>query len=56
MNSLMGGWVADRLKKVRELPGQTSGPEVEGKSTRAERIAEDIHRDLEEREQKKGGS
>ena len=56
MNSLMGGWVANRLKKVRELPGLTSEPEVEGKPSRAERIAEDVRRDLEKRGQKKGRS
>ena len=58
MNSLMGGWIADRLKRARELPdrlresGQTPD---EGGPGRAERIADDIRRDLEGPEEKDGG-
>jgi prephenate dehydrogenase len=55
MNSLMGGWVADRMKKARELPGlmrEAQGEDGEGKPSRADRIAEDIRRDLEEHERK----
>jgi hypothetical protein len=58
MNSLMGGWIADRLKRARELPGlmRESGQKPdEGGPSRAERVAEDIRRDLEGREQKGGG-
>jgi prephenate dehydrogenase len=57
MNSLMGGWVADRMKKARELPGlmrEAPGAEGEGGPSRADRIAEDIRRELEERERKDG--
>jgi prephenate dehydrogenase len=52
-NSLVGGWIADRAKKVRELPGLVR----ETRTSRAERIAQDIRRDLEKLEakrQKKG--
>ncbi len=55
VNSLMGGWVSDRIKKARELPGlvrDAAAGDAEGKSSRAERIAEDIRRELEEREGK----
>jgi prephenate dehydrogenase len=57
MNSLMGGWVAQRVKKARELPGLIREAESEGgekKKSRAERIVEDIRRDLEKRRDKEG--
>ena len=50
MKSLMGGWVSDRVKKIRELPGlmrEAGSTGAEGKPSRAERIAEDMRRDLE---------
>lgn len=56
MKSLMGGWVSDRLKKVRELPGlmrEAGSAGAEGKPSRAERIAEDIRRDLDKLEEKR---
>jgi hypothetical protein len=56
MRSLMGGWVSERVKKVRELPGlmrEAGSTGAEGKPSRAERIAEDIRRDLEKLEKKK---
>jgi len=43
MNSLMGGWIADRLKRARELPDRLREPGQtpnEGGRGRAERIAE----------------
>jgi hypothetical protein len=48
LNSLMGGWISDRVKKARELPGlaREAASDSAAKS-RAERIAEDIRRDLE---------
>jgi prephenate dehydrogenase len=56
MNSLMGGWIADRVKKARELPGLAREAASEGASkTRAERIAEDIRRDLEKGRREDGG-
>ncbi|MEE8345737.1 MAG: prephenate dehydrogenase/arogenate dehydrogenase family protein [Dehalococcoidia bacterium] len=58
MNSLMGGWIADRLKRARDLPGLMREPGQtpdDGGPSRAERVAEDIRRDLEGREQKGGG-
>jgi prephenate dehydrogenase len=56
MNSLMGGWIADRVKKARELPGLAIEAQDGGvdKKTRVERIAEDIRRDLEKLDKKKG--
>ena len=48
-NSLVGGWIADRAKKVRELPGLVR----ETRTSRAERIAEDIRRDLDKLEEKR---
>ncbi len=56
MNALVGGWVADRVKKARELPGLMRGAqraEGEPKPSRAERIGEDIRRDLEKLEEKR---
>ena len=50
MNSLMGGWVSDRLRKARELPGAIKGAEAaraEERQGRAAQVAEDIRRDLE---------
>lgn len=55
VNSLMGGWISERIKKARELPGlarDAATADSEGKPSRAERIAEDIRRELEERERK----
>ena len=46
LNSLMGGWVADRVKKARELPGLL-GQAGDEESRRPQSIAEDIRRDLE---------
>ena len=55
MNSLMGGWIADRVKKARELPGLAREAATEGSAkSRAERIAEDIRRDLEKRGKREG--
>ncbi len=48
-NSLVGGWIADRAKKVRELPGLVR----ETRTSRAKRIAEDIRHDLEKLEAKR---
>ena len=56
MKSLMGGWISDRVKKVRELPGlmrEAGSAGAEGRPSRADRIAEDIRRDLEKLEEKK---
>lgn len=50
VNSLMGGWISDRLKKARELPGVIKEAETaraEKRRSRAEQVAEDIRRDLE---------
>ena len=50
VNSLMGGWISDRLRKARELPGVIKEAETaraEKRRSRAEQIAEDIRRDLE---------
>jgi hypothetical protein len=50
INSLMGGWISERVKKARELPGlmrEAGSAEAEAGPSRAERIAEDIRRDLE---------
>ena len=50
VNSLMGGWISDRLRKARELPGvikEVETAKAEKRRTRAEQIAEDIRRDLE---------
>jgi prephenate dehydrogenase len=50
VNSLMGGWISDRLKRARELPGVIKEGETaraEKRRTKAEQIAEDIRRDLE---------
>ncbi len=58
VNSLIGGWVADRIKKARELPGlmgEAEAARAKGKPSRAERIAEDIRRDLEKGERKDRG-
>jgi prephenate dehydrogenase len=55
MRSLIGGWTADRLKKAGELPGlmrEAAEAPAKDKSGRAQRIAEDIRRDLEKRERK----
>jgi prephenate dehydrogenase len=58
MNAFIGGWVADRLKKVRDLPGLAAGerraPAGEAPS-RAERVAEDIRRELEGRDREDRG-
>ncbi|MCH7835831.1 MAG: prephenate dehydrogenase/arogenate dehydrogenase family protein [Chloroflexi bacterium] len=48
-NSLVGGWIADRTKKVRELPGLMR----ETRTSRAKRTAEDIRHDLEKLEAKR---
>lgn len=56
MSALMGGWVADRVKKARALPGlikEGGPPPAEGEPTRGQRIAEDIRRDLEKLEEKR---
>ena len=56
LQSLMGGWVSERVKKVRELPGlvrEAGSTGTEGKPSRAERIAEDMRRDLEKLEKKR---
>ena len=56
MKSLMGGWISDRVKKVREPPGlmrEAGSAGAEGRPSRADRIAEDIRRDLEKLEEKK---
>jgi prephenate dehydrogenase len=56
MSALMGGWIADRVKKARELPGlmKDGVPRpADGEPTRAQRIAEDIRRDLEKLEDKR---
>ncbi len=56
MNSLVGGWVADRVKRARALPGRMRGAqraEAEGKTSRAKRIAEELRRDLEKLEEKR---
>jgi len=50
VNSLMGGWISDRLRKARELPGVIKEAETaraERRRSRAEQIAEDIRRELE---------
>jgi hypothetical protein len=55
MNSLIGGWTADRLRKARELPGllrEADEARAKDKPSRGQRIAEDIRRDLEKREPK----
>jgi prephenate dehydrogenase len=49
VNALVGSWVADRMKKVRDLPKVAR----EGAPTRAQRVAEDIRRDLEKLEEKR---
>jgi prephenate dehydrogenase len=54
-NALIGGWVADRIKKARELPAVLREAEAargEEKLSGAERMAEDVRRDLEKRERK----
>ena len=53
VNSLIGGWVSDRIKKARELPevkreGERDRPKR--KRSLGERIAEDVRRDLERRQ------
>ena len=56
MKSLMGGWVSERVKKVRELPGlmrEAGSAGAEGKPSRAERVAADIRRDLDKLEKKR---
>ena len=58
MNSLIGGWTADRIRKVRELPGlmrEADQARAKDKRSRGQRIADDIRRDLEKREQKDRG-
>lgn len=57
VNSLIGGWVAGRLKRARELPAKVREAESapEGAPSRPERIAEDIRRDLEKLERKRKG-
>jgi len=50
VNSLMGGWISDRLRKARELPAVIKDAETaraEKRRTRAQQIADDIRRDLE---------
>lgn len=49
VDALVGGWVRDRIQKVRDLPKVAE----EGKATRAERVAEDIRRDIEKLEEKR---
>lgn len=49
INSLVGGWVAERVKKARALPGLARGT----RTSRAERLAEDIRRDLDKLEEKR---
>ncbi|HEU4758774.1 MAG TPA: prephenate dehydrogenase dimerization domain-containing protein, partial [Dehalococcoidia bacterium] len=52
LDILVGGWAAERMRKAQELPQlMKEAQTAEGKkrSTLAERIAEDIRRDLEKR-------
>lgn len=58
VDSLVGGWAAERMRRARELPAllkeSHEAPEGEPEKRRlslAERIAEDIQRDLEKRSQ-----
>jgi prephenate dehydrogenase len=58
MNSLIGGWTADRLKRARELPGvmrEADEARSKEKRSRAQRVADDIRRDLEKRERERRG-
>ena len=58
VNSLIGGWISDRLRKARELPGvlrEAETAKAEKRRSRAEQIAEDIRRDLEKRDKRDGG-
>ena len=58
VNSLMGGWISDRLKKARELPGVIKEAEtarVEKRRSRAEQVAENIRRDLEKLNKRERG-
>ena len=58
VNSLMGGWISDRLRKARELPGvlrEAETAKAEKRRSRAEQIAQDIRRDLEKRDKRDGG-
>jgi prephenate dehydrogenase len=55
MNSLIGGWTAERLKKARDLPRlMREADEIRAKDKRSgpQRIADDIRRDIEKRERK----
>ena len=50
VNSLMGGWISDRLRRARELPAvmrEAEAARAEKRRSRAEQVAEDIRRDLE---------
>lgn len=55
LGSLMGGWMAERLRKAQKLPEvmkeaqQASAEGEKRRPTLAERIAEDVRRDLEKR-------
>ncbi len=56
MDSLIGGWTTERLRRAKELPGllkearqRVSETEEKRGPTLAERIAEDIRRDIEKR-------
>ncbi len=56
MGALVGGWVSDRVKKARELAGlarQAGEERAEEGQRRAERVADDIRRDIEKLEQKR---
>ncbi len=58
MNSLIGGWISDRIKKAQELPGllrEADEARAKDKRSRSQRIAEDIRRDLEKLERKDRG-
>ena len=56
LDTLVGGWMAERVRQAQKLPERLKeaqhepAEEAERGPTRAERIAEDIRRDLEKRE------
>ncbi len=59
MDMLVGGMVAERMRKIQKMPelmSEPAKPAVEGEKRRpglAERIAEDVRRDLEKLEQRR---
>lgn len=54
MSAFIGGWMADRLKRARELPAVLRKADAaEKRPSRGERMAEDIRRDIEKLEQKR---